>query len=788
MKKFVCLLLGAALVAVGGEVPLPGEDGKHAAVTCAPFPDALSAYVWRNWPVVSVDRLAAVIGASRADLEGVAAEMGLPVPQPAVSPLWHRKGYITVVRRNWHLLPYEQLLKVVDMTRAELAYSLTEDDFLFVKLGNTKPLCAPITWSAEAAAAGRARRLEIARVLKEEGIVPMAPEEARFSFVGELSGMPECDSRLGERASCPFQTQNSGNPLQRAGRPLSQCSPTVDSPFDLRLIFSYFADYGDPLGDDEVGSYPEGLLARQAENGVNAVWLHTVLSTLARDPAYPEFGEGSERRIANLRKLVARAAKYGIKVYLYMNEPRAQNDSFFEKPGRMEARGAKRTHDGLGHARCTSCPETRRWLRDALKSVFSQVPGLGGVFTITMSENLTNCASRGGKNTCPRCKDRTVVDIVAEVNRTISEGVKAGDPNAEVVCWDWGWPMKDRLAIAERLPSGCRVMTVSERGVPTDRGGVKSAINAYSLSAPGPSDAARELWMAAKGRGLKTAAKVQAALTWEMSAVPYVPVMDLVAEHVRNLAESGVDGVMLSWSLGSAPTPNLSIFADYRKGEGTGPVLDRLAERLYGKGGVPAARAAWKAYSEGFREYPFYISTVYSGNHTMGPANPLYLEPTGWNASMVGIPYDDLKRWRSIYPEEAFLGQMEKVRDGFVKGNAAFASLVETLDGPRQAAARRELGLFRAIENHFSAVCDQVRFVRARDRGDKAEMRACARRELETAKRHLALVRADSRIGYECSNHYFYLPHDLIEKVLCCRDVSDRLDAAQTMKQEEKTK
>ena len=139
---------------------------------------------------------------------------------------------------------------------------------------------------------------------------------------------------------------------------------------------------------------------------------------------------------------------------------------------------------------------------------------------------------------------------------------------------------------------------------------------------------------------------------------------------------------------------------------------------------------------------------------------------------MVGFPYDDLKRWRSIYPEEAFLGQMEKVRDGFVRGNAAFASLVESLDGPRQAAARRELGIFRAIENHFSAVCDQVRFVRARDRGDKAEMRACARRELETAKRHLALVRADSRIGYECSNHYFYLPHDLIEKVLCCRDIS----------------
>ncbi|MBR1586917.1 MAG: hypothetical protein IJ658_01200 [Kiritimatiellae bacterium] len=738
----------AALPCAACNTPLPGADGKHPAVTCAPFPDALSAFVWRNWPVVDAERIADTIGASKADVEAVAREMGLPAPQPPVSPLWRRKGYITVVRRNWHLLPYSQLKNVLDMSGKELAFSLTEDDFLFVKLGNAKPLCSPLAYSAGMADSGRERRRALARVLAEEGVVPMAPEEPRFSFVKELSALPDARERV---------------------------PSAIDSPFDLRLIFSYFADYGDPLGDDEVGSYPEGLLARLAANGVNAVWLHTVLSALARDPKYPEFGEGSERRIANLRKLVARAARYGVKVYLYMNEPRAQDDAFFERPGRMEARGAKRAHDGLGYARCTSCPETRRWLRDSLKSVFSQVPGLGGVFTITMSENLTNCASRWGKNTCPRCKDRSVADIVAEVNRAIGEGVKAGDPDAEVVCWDWGWPMEDRTNIVARLPAGCRAMTVSERGVPTDRGGVKSAINEYSLSAPGPSDAAKELWAAAKARGLKTAAKVQAALTWEMSAVPYVPVMDLVAEHVRNLAASGVDGVMLSWSLGSAPTPNLEIFADYRRGEGTGPVLDRLAERLYGKGGVAAARAAWTAYSDGFREFPFHISTVYHGNQTVGPANPLYMKPTGWDSSMVGYPYDDLKRWRSIYPEDAWIGQMAKVRDGFIAGNEKFAGLVGSLSGERRAAAARELGISRAIENHFRSVVDQARFVQARGRGDKAEMLACARRELATAKAHLALLRADSRIGYECSNHYFYLPQDIVEKILNCRDVIDRL-------------
>ena len=751
MKRVFCFFAIFALAAQASAAPsedvrLPGEDGTRPAVACAPFPDALSAFVWRNWPVVDVGRMAQAIGAEKSALEEVAREMSLPVPQPAVSPYWRRKGYITVVKRNWHLLPYGQLLTMLDMTRAELAYSLVEDDFLFSKLGGTKPLCAPVVCNAETAAKGRAARLAISKTLKEEGIVPMAPEEPRFRFVEELSELPPgAQMRV---------------PSDKGGT------------FDLRLIFSYFADYGDPLWDNDIGSYPEGLLCRLAENGVNAVWLHTVLSTLAGDPAYPEFGEGCERRIANLRKLVARAARYGVKVYLYINEPRAQDERFFERPGRMEMRGAKRVTGGPGYARCTSHPETRRWLKDALCQVFSQVPGLGGVFTITMSENLTNCASRWKRETCPRCRDRKVGDIVAEVNRTIWEGVKAGDPDAEVIAWDWAWPKDEREYIVAQLPEkSCRVMSVSEIGVPIVRGGVKAEINEYSLSAPGPSERAKAIWDAARPRGMKTAAKVQAALTWEMSAVPYVPVMDIVAEHAQNLADSGVDGVMLSWSLGSAPTPNLAVYADCRRGESAGLVLDRLAERLYGRGGAAAARSAWKAYSDGFREYPFHISSVYCGNHTIGPANLLYPKPSGWTATMVGYPFDDFKRWRSIFPEDVWLGQMEKVRDGFAKGNAEFAALVASLDGERRKAAERELGLFRAIENHFRSVVDQGRFVVAREKGDKAAMADCARRELETARRHLELVRADSRIGYECSNHYFYIPQDIIEKVLNCHDV-----------------
>jgi hypothetical protein len=173
-----------------------------------------------------------------------------------------------------------------------------------------------------------------------------------------------------------------------------------------------------------VGSFPEGLLQKLADQGVNAVWLHTVLRTLVKDPKYPEFGDGCERRIANLGKLVERAAKYGVKVYLYMNEPRALDPSFFRKPGREGLGGA--VSGGL-QTMCSSSPETIRWLEDSLEKVFVEAKGLGGIFTISASENLSNCATRPGtKATCPRCKTKSRAEIIAEVNRLVADAFESG--------------------------------------------------------------------------------------------------------------------------------------------------------------------------------------------------------------------------------------------------------------------------------------------------------------------------------------------------------------------------
>ena len=98
-------------------------------------------------------------------------------------------------------------------------------------------------------------------------------------------------------------------------------------------------------------------------------------------------------------------------------------------------------------------------------------------------------------------------------------------------------------------------------------------------------------------------------------------------------------------------------------------VVDRtlmhVAARRFGSEAAPHALDAWNEFSRAFSEFPYHIGVVYSAPLQVGPGNLLWEKATGYTASMVGLPYDDLERWRGIYPPETFANQLEKVADGF---------------------------------------------------------------------------------------------------------------------------
>jgi hypothetical protein len=733
-------------LATADELPAVSE---RLPVAAPHFPDTVHAFVWRNWQLVEPQRLAAVLGTTADNVTELAVSMGLPrkVSVPREMP---KRGYITLVRRNWHLLPYDQLTQLLGITPAEFAFRLREDDALYTKLGLLKPRCERLEYKQPNDRA-RQRAAEIKNLVQREfGDQLNQPAEPRFGFVASLSRPPDPQPAIRKH----------------------------DSMERLRFIYSYFAMFGDPLADSKLDPFPDGLLARLSAQGVNGIWLHTVLRQLAPGgPDFPEFGDGHEARLANLRKLVQRAKRYGIDVYLYVNEPRAMPKAFFEH--RPEMAGVE---EGEYVAMCTSNPRVRRWVGDSLTYVFREVPDLGGVFTITASENLTNCASHNHRRGCPHCAQRTDAEIQAEINTVISDGVHRAAPAAKVIAWDWGWnghgDARNTIAL---LPNSVWLMSVSEWALPIERGGIKSVVGEYSMSAVGPGPRATQHWDYAKQRGLKTVAKVQLNNTWELSAVPYLPVLDLVAEHCDRLAKADVDGMMLSWSLGGYPSLNLELAQEFaaRPAPNASTALQAVAERHFGPQAAPLVRQAWTKFSRAFREYPYSGAVLYNAPQQMGPANLLYGQPTRYSAMRVGIPYDDLNGWRGPYPPQNFAAQFQKVADGWAEGLVDLEAAQSLVPADLRAAAVADLRVAHAAQLHFASVANQTRFIMVRDAllaaqedantdSERQKLTSILDREIELAKRLFQLASADSRLGYEASNQYYYVPLDLVEKVIDC--------------------
>jgi hypothetical protein len=355
-----------------------------------------------------------------------------------------------------------------------------------------------------------------------------------------------------------------------------------------------------------------------------------------------------------------------------------------------------------------------------------------------------------------------------------------------LIAWDWGWDDAWAGEVIKRLPEEVALMSVSEWRLPLERGGVRTEVGEYSISAVGPGPRAQKHWQLARERGLKTLAKIQAGNTWELSAVPYIPAVENVARHAENLRGAGVNGLMLGWTLGGYPSPNLEVVSETLACGSADTAMQRVAERRFGPALAPAAVAGWSAFSAAFREFPFHVGVVYSAPQQLGPANLLWGEPTGYKATMVGFPYDDLGTWRAVYPPEIFIQQFEKVANGFDSAlenlRSSEATAQATISPAHRRAFEDECRVAEAAAIHFRSVANQARFVHARRAvaaaitADEAaphidSLESLLKEESQLARRLYRIQSRDSRIGFEASNHYYYVPVDLLEKILNCRDL-----------------
>lgn len=694
------------------------------------FPTRAQAVVWRNWGLAEPERLAKILGTSADVVNELAEQMGLVGEFGRDYDLWRSRGYVTILRKNWHLLPVSQLLELLGWDEPKLRFHLKEDDFLGVKLGNFKPETDPVAYT------------------------PLTPEQTAETEILRRTVQKHFPEKV-SFDSPPFSFLKSVVPVVPA---------QGESPFRLRLAYAYSAPYGDPFSDAAQAPYPDEILAMYAAAGVNAVWLQGTLYTLLPWAGESEYSAGHEVRLRNLRAIARRVRSHGLKLLLYLNEPRNMPESFFRN--RPEWRGAP-VGNGC-HAICTTAPDMLEKLKNGVAELFRKVPELGGVFTITMSENVTHCKSnRNIASLCPRCAGRPVEEFPAEVNRAIAEGVHSVDPSAHVIVWSWGWQPEWAERAVALLPEDVTLMCVSETFRPTLAMGISGRVGDYSMSKPGPGPVASRLWNAAEKR-LHTMAKVQLNNTWECSAVPYIPVPQLVKKHLDNLLEAGISDLMVSWTLGGWPGGNFPLMqmslADFARSVAGEVCADELLQ-------------AWQVLCDAFAEFPLNESTqLHLAPQNCGPANLLFERPTGYRATMVCFPYDDLESWcGGHFPEEVLEKQFVAMSGKWREGLSLLRRLAPHIPPGKRVFFEDMCNVAEAAGCHFSSAACQIRFIRQRSGGERNELLSLLDSEIDNAKRLAAIVRKDSRIGFEASNHYCYIYTDLIEKVLNCEYIKTKI-------------
>lgn len=686
-------------------IPLPSIGAK--AINYPHFPSRQQEFIFRSHEFATPLQMAKLLKTDEKTVLEAMDAMGIKPGEYCAQMM--AKSYITLIKQLWHVLNYDQLLEFLGMTSDELAITLREEDFLDVKL-KAKPDCEPLFW--------------------EE----LSPEQIKAT---KLIKEAMADVSLSGKA--PFDFEYNVTPLQFSGK----------ASFDLRILYFFSGLFQHAFDVDSEEYLPDSMLQAYQSIGINGLWTQGILYQLCPFPFEPKLSEGWEKRMENLKKLVGRMKKYGIKLYLYLNEPRSMPAAFYEKYPHLRGHEVQKEKICL----CTSAPDVQKYLTDSVELICREVPDIGGFFSITRSENPSNCYSHSNPETCtcPRCSKRPLPEVIGEYFSLLRRGADRVSSDIKVIAWSWAWNTHN-LDIIRALPQNVILLSQSELDVPYTIGGVSGNVLDYSISILGPGERALKEWEVAKECGLELGAKVQINTSWECSTVPAIPVYDLIEEHIKRLRDLNIKNLLLSWTLGGFPSRNVMRIAQYFHEGLDNPEAISL---------TPTEKKASALFCEAFKNFPFSCSVLYSGPQNGGPSNLLYAEPSGYKATMTCFAYDDLNSWRSRYPVPVFYDQFSKICDIWKRG----LELIQNDSGEMATMAK-------AAYLVFSSCRDQIAFYVAREKNDTASMAELAKKEEQTARAMLKLMNENASIGFEAANQYYYSRSVLAEKIINCRYIS----------------
>lgn len=542
--------------------------------------------------------------------------------------------------------------------------------------------------------------------------------------------------------------------------------------------------YTDELTDD-VDYYPDAYLNRLAHEGVNAIWITVMLRDLA-ETSFTARAPDAERRLAKLARTAEKLSRYGIGLWLFAIEPRRvpEDDPFRRAHPELFRRFSPSAKSWV---MCPSEPDTRRYVEESMRDIFTRVPKLAGLVNISHGERDTTCLSAlhptGARRymtsvtePCPRCRDAAPAQLHAAVCAAFVRGMRAGNPKAEMFSWYYHpqpapWRAQWVKDVARQLPDGVTFVYNFESGVCQKQVGRLREGGDYWLANAGPAEPFREIAASVRDGGGRLAAKTQTGCGFEIATVPYLPVPGLLWRKYRAMRELGVDSVMQCWLVGSYPGVQNKAAGELAFEDFTGDepaFLRRLAAPTWGDQAEAVAKV-WEAFSRAYAYYPLSNNMQYYGPFNESVAWPLYpdveMKPI-WASWKPHFPVsgDVIGDALDTHTLEEALLLMERMCD------------LPDLRGLRAETAeqRREIGLLRAVQLHFESGRNVYEFYWQRRRaltdsrldGDAAaavaaidRMRALVSAEKAVAAEMRVLSSADARLGFHPeAERYKYYP------------------------------
>lgn len=385
----------------------------------------------------------------------------------------------------------------------------------------------------------------------------------------------------------------------------------------------------DELADD-VDYYPEAYLNRLAHEGVNGLWLTLHFFQTVPSRIIPQYGRDAGPRLDKLRRTVAKCEQYGIRIYPFCIEPAGFNWPYPEVAAAAAAHPDLRGHNG---AFCVSTPKGQAYLEEATRTLFSEVPGLGGLVVIPVGERRTHCCSGGlPADGCPRCAPRAAWDVLSDALSGLLRGMRVASPTAELIAWPYGqfvcWGEELTAEAARHMPQGVVLQHNFETGGSNRQLGKERRAWDYWLSYAGPSALFRRCAQAVPA-GVRMSAKLQVACSHEVATTQFVPVPGILYDKYRQMRELGVSSAMQCWYFGAFPSlmgraaGELAFDPLPRR---RGDFLLSLARRDWGRF-APQVAKAWQRFQAGYSQYPTAHIFGYFGPMHDGPVWPLFLEP-----------------------------------------------------------------------------------------------------------------------------------------------------------------